>query len=117
MGYPFSYSLQDVGRYYIAYHQLMAHWRDVAPGSFLDVDYETLVADQEAESRRIIDWCGLEWEPACLEFHRSTTPAATASAAQVRQPIYSTSVGKWRCYEKQLAPFVARLWEHGIEVD
>jgi tetratricopeptide (TPR) repeat protein len=117
MGYPFSYSLQDVGRYYIAYHQLMAHWRDVAPGSFLDVDYETLVADQEAESRRIMDWCGLEWEPACLEFHRSTTPAATASAAQVRQPIYSTSVGKWRCYEKQLAPFVARLREHGIEVD
>lgn len=117
MGYPFSYSLQDVGRYYIAYRKLMAHWRKLAPGSFLDVDYETLVENQETESRRIVDWCGLEWEPACLEFHRSTAPAATASAAQVRQPIYSTSVGKWRCYEKQLAPFVARLREHGIAVD
>jgi tetratricopeptide (TPR) repeat protein len=117
MGYPFTYSLQDVGRYYIAYRKLMDHWREVAPGSFLDVDYEALVANQESESRRIVDWCGLPWEPACLEFHRSTTPSATASAAQVRQPIYSTSVGKWRCYEKQLSPFVARLQEHGIVVD
>lgn len=117
MGYPFTYSLQDVGRYYIAYRKLMDHWRKTAPGSFLDVDYETLVTNQEPESRRIIDWCGLEWEPACLEFHRSTTPAATASAAQVRQPIYSTSVEKWRCYEKQLTPFVARLQEHGIVVE
>ncbi len=117
MGYPFSYSLQDVGRYYIAYRNLMAHWREVAAGSFLDVDYEALVADQESESRRILDWCGLDWEPACLEFHRSTAPAATASAAQVRQPIYSTSVGKWRCYETQLSPFVARLREYGIAVD
>jgi len=117
MGYPFTYSLQDVGRYYIAYRELMNHWRNVAPGSFLEVDYEALVADQETESRRMVEWCGLEWEPACLEFHRSTTPAATASAAQVRQPIYSTSVGKWRCYEKQLTPFVTRLREHGIVVD
>jgi hypothetical protein len=117
MGYPFSYSLQDVGRYYIAYRNLMDHWREVTPGSFLDVDYESLVANQETESRRILDWCGLEWEPACLEFHRSTAPAATASAAQVRQPMYKTSVGKWQAYAKQLGPFVARLREHGIAID
>lgn len=117
MGYPFTYSLQDVGRYYIAYHRLMDHWRKAAPGSFLDVDYEQLVTHQEAESRRIIDWCGLEWEPACLDFHKSSSPAATASAAQVRQPMYSSSVNLWRNYEKQLAPFVSKLREHGIDID
>jgi len=117
MGYPFTYSLQDVGRYYIAYHRLMDHWRTAVPGSFLDVDYEQLVTHQEAESRRIIDWCGLEWEPACLDFHTSSSPAATASAAQVRQPMYSSSVNLWRNYGKQLAPFVAKLREHGIDID
>jgi len=117
MGYPFSYNLQDVGRYYIAYQGLMAHWRTVAPDSFLDVDYEELVTQPEEQSCRMIDWCGLEWEPECLEFYRSTTPAATASAAQVRRPIYSSSVGNWRNYEQQLAPFAARLREHGIKVE
>jgi len=117
MAYPFSYSLQDVGRYYIAYHRLMEHWRRAIPGSFLDVDYERLVTDQEGESRRILDWCGLEWEEACLDFHRSTAPAATASAAQVRRAMYTSSVNLWRNYETQLAPFVARLREHGIAVE
>ncbi len=117
MGYPFTYSLQDVGRYYIAYHRLMAHWRKAAPGSFLDVDYEQLVNHQEIESRRILEWCSLEWEEACLDFHRSSGPAATASAAQVRQPIYTSSVNIWRNYEKQLAPFVLKLQEHGIEIE
>lgn len=117
MGYPFTYSLQEVGRYYIAYHRLMAHWRNVAPGSFLDVDYEKLVTHQEDESRRILDWCGLDWEAACLDFYKSSSPAATASAAQVRQPMYTSSVELWRKYEKQLAPFVSKLKEHGIAVD
>jgi tetratricopeptide (TPR) repeat protein len=115
-GYPFSYSLQDVGRYYIAYHRLMSHWRDTIPGSFLDVDYESLIGDQEGETRRILDYLGLEWEDDCLEFHRHSGPAATASAAQVRQPIYSSSVGLWRKYAKQLAPFAGKLREHGIDV-
>jgi hypothetical protein len=81
------------------------------------VDYERLVNNQESESRRIIDWCGLEWEPGCLEFHTSSEPAATASAAQVRQAMYTSSVNLWRNYEQQLAPFVAKLREHGIPVD
>jgi len=116
-GYPFSYSLQEVGRYYIAYSRLMDHWRATIPGAFLDVDYESLVADQEGQTRRILGYLELEWEGACLEFHRHRGPAATASAAQVRQPIYSSSVGLWRRYEKQLAPFAAKLREHGIEVE
>jgi len=116
MGYPFTYSLEDVGRYYIAYHQLMDHWRGLIPGAFLDVDYEELVLNQEVETRRILDYLELEWEDDCLDFHKHEGAAATASAAQVRQPIYSTSVERWRCYERQLAPFVARLIEHGIDV-
>lgn len=116
LGYPFSYSLQDVGRYYIAYHRLMSHWRAGLPGRILDVDYERLVADQEGETRRILEHCGLGFEPACLEFHRQAGAAATASAAQVRQPVYASSVGRWRCYERQLARLAEKLEEQGIAV-
>jgi tetratricopeptide (TPR) repeat protein len=116
-GYPFSYSLQDVGRYYIAYNRLMDHWRRVLPGRFLEVDYEQLVTHQEEETRRILDYLGLPWETACLDFHQNPSPSATASAAQVRQPMYSSSVGRWQCYQRQLAPFVQKLREHGIVVD
>jgi tetratricopeptide (TPR) repeat protein len=117
MGYPFSYRLQDVGRYYIAYHRLMAHWRSTIPGAFMDVDYERLIHDQEGETRRILEYLELDWEDGCLDFHRHSGPAATASAAQVRQPIYSSSVDLWRKYEKQLTPFANRLQEHGVEID
>ena len=116
-GYPFSYSLQEVGRYYLAYHGLMDHWRKTIPQAFLEVDYEKVIADQEGETRRILDYLGLEWEDACLDFHRQRGAAATASAAQVRQPIYSTSVGLWRQYEQQLAPLAGKLSEFGIEID
>jgi tetratricopeptide (TPR) repeat protein len=116
-GYPFSYSLQETGRYYIAYHRLMEHWRENIPGAFLDVDYENLVRDQEGETRRILDYLGLAWEDRCLEFHRHRGPAATASAAQVRQPIYRSSVGLWRKYAEQLTPFAARLRANGIKID
>ena len=117
VGYPFSYSLQEVGRYYIAYHRLMQHWRNVMPDAFIDINYEDVVADLEGESRRILDYLGLDWEEDCLRFHRLKSAAATASAAQVRRPIYSSSVGLWRKYERQLAPFGARLRERGIEFE
>jgi tetratricopeptide (TPR) repeat protein len=116
-GYPFSYTLQETGRYYLAYHGLMAHWRNTLPGAFLDVDYEALIADPEGQARRIFDYLGLEWEAGCLQFHRRGGAAATASAAQVRQPIYSSSVGMWRNYARQLAPLARRLRERGIDVD
>lgn len=117
VGYPFSYSLQEVGRYYIAYDALMDHWRQTIPGAFLDVSYEDVVADLEGESRRIFNYLDLEWEDSCLNFHRLKSAAATASAAQVRQPIYSSSVGLWKKYERQLASFAARMKERGIEID
>lgn len=115
MGYPFSYSLHDLGHYYLAYHRLMAHWRMLIPDSFIDIDYEALVNDQEGTTRALLDYCGLAWEPACLNFHENASPAATASAAQVRRPVYRDSVQRWRQYADQLSPLSDFLTEHGID--
>ncbi|NOZ43543.1 MAG: tetratricopeptide repeat protein [Alphaproteobacteria bacterium] len=104
MGYPFSYSQENLARYYIAYHQLMAHWRRLLPGRILDIDYEALVQDPENVSRWLMAHCDLDWQPQCLDFHLNTSPTATASAAQVRQPLYRTSIDKWRRYQKELRP-------------
>jgi tetratricopeptide (TPR) repeat protein len=117
MAYPFSYDLDDLGRYFAGYDRLMAHWRAVLPGRFLDVDYESLVADQEGTSRRIVDHCGLDWDEACLSFHRNAAPSLTASAAQVRQPLYRSSVGLWRRYESELAPLKDSLARAGVDVE
>ena len=93
----------------------MDHWRAVLPGRFLDVDYEALVTYQEAVSRRIIAHCGLDWQDACLRFHENSSPAATASAVQVRQPIHANSVGLWRRYAEQLEPLKAALTAGGMD--
>lgn len=114
MGYPFSYDLNDLGRYIGAYQGLMEHWRTALPGGFLDVDYEDLVQDQVGTSRRILEWCGLPWEPQCEAFHLNPAPAATASAAQVREPIHVRSVGHWRRYEQQLEPLTRVLRASGV---
>lgn len=116
-GYPFSYNLENMGRAYLAYRDLMAHWRQVLPGRFLDVDYEELVAHQEEQTRRIIGFCDLPWEDACLSFEKNESPSLTASAAQVRQPIYKTSVALWRRYEEELQPLIKVLRDGGVEVD
>jgi hypothetical protein len=107
--YPFSYDLCDLGRYYAAWHRLMRHWRSLLGKSLLIVQYEDLVANQEAVSRRILEHCGLPWEDACLAFHEQKTAVTTASAVQVRRPIYSSSLGSWRHYEQELAPLAAVL--------
>jgi tetratricopeptide (TPR) repeat protein len=105
-----TYDLGELGRYYRAYHGLMAHWRRVLPqGAFLDVQYEEVVADTEGQARRILDYCGLEWDAKVLDFHRTERPVKTASSSQVRQPIYSSSVARWRNYEKFLGPLLAEL--------
>jgi tetratricopeptide (TPR) repeat protein len=92
-----------------AYERLMAHWQAVLPVALLEVAYEETVADLEGVARRLVDWCGLEWEPACLAFHEGKRPMRTASVAQVRQPLYTRSVARWRNYETALAPLFARL--------
>lgn len=114
MGCPYSYSLDDLARYYIAYDGLMTHWRGLLGGRLIEVSYEDMVGDQETQTRRLIAALGLDWQDACLNFHENASAAATASAAQVRQPIYKTSVALWRRYETELAPLVERLRAAGI---
>ncbi len=105
-----TYDLAELGRYYRAYHGLMAHWRAVLPkDAFLDVQYEEVVADTEGQARRILDHCGLEWSPRVLDFHRNGRPVKTASARQVRQPIYGSSVARWRNYQTFLGPLLQEL--------
>lgn len=107
---PFAYDLGELGRYYRAYAELMEHWRQVLPeGSFLDVRYEELVTDFENQTRRILDYCGLQWNDACLSFYATERPVATASWVQVRQPIYTTSAGRWRPDETLLRPLLEGL--------
>lgn len=113
--YPFSYDLDELGQYYIAYHRLMQHWNAVMPGRIHTIRYEALVADVESESRRLLDYCGLPWEDQCLRFHENRQASTTASALQVRQPVYASSVGKWRHYERQLSALQRRLEDAGID--
>ena len=98
----FTYDLEALGFYYRQYDRLMAHWRLALPTPFLDVEYEKLIADQEAESKRIVDFLGLEWEDACLNYYEQEHEVVTASFVQVRKPIYKTAAGRWRRYEKHL---------------
>jgi tetratricopeptide (TPR) repeat protein len=105
----FSYDLADCGRRIRETERLGAHWRRVLPFRWLDIRYESLVADLEGESRRLIEFLGLTWEPACLDFHRTMRTVQTASSWQVRQPLYHRSVGRWRHYERHLGPLLQEL--------
>jgi len=115
--YPFSYDLVELGRYYAAYHNLMEHWRTILPGVVQTVRYEDLVTDLEGEARRLLDFCGLDWQPQCLKFYESKEASTTASSVQVRQPVYRSSVGKWREYRQQLKPLIEVLEQAGIRLD
>ena len=115
--YPFSYDLVELARYYAAYDKLMRHWCTVLPDAVHTIRYESLVDDFEPEVQRLLECCGLDFEEACLRFHESRTASTTASTVQVRQPVYRSSVGKWRQYRAQLAPLIAALADEGIAVD
>ncbi|HXP95929.1 MAG TPA: sulfotransferase [Telmatospirillum sp.] len=111
---PFAYDLAELGRYYRAYKALMAHWRLVLPpGVMLDVLYEDVVADMEGQARRLLAHCGLDWDDRCLAFHQTQRLVRTASAAQVRQPLYRTSVGRWRAYGELARPLLDALGDLG----
>lgn len=116
-GYPFSYDLEEIGRYYISYRKLMDHWHATLPGTIHDLRYERLVSDQLGETGRLLDFCGLEWEDACLAFHHNPAPTTTASAAQVRQSLYDSSVAQWRHYAAQLDGLRQQLVAAGIEIE
>ena len=106
----FAYDLGELGRYYKAYEALMDHWRAALPeGTMLEVQYEELVDDLPAQARRIVEYCDLEWDARCLEFHRTKRAVSTASLYQVRRPIYNSSIGRWRVYKDHLRPLLEAL--------
>jgi tetratricopeptide (TPR) repeat protein len=108
-GQNYSYDLAELGEYYRDYHRLMDHWRTLFPGAILDIDYEDVVADQQTQTRRLLEFCGLAWEDACLRFEDTDRSVWTASATQVRKPIYTSAVGRWKKYERHLTPLLNAL--------
>ena len=115
--YKFSYSITSLGRYYVAYDRLRRHWLDVLQDRMIEVQYESLVQDQEGQTRRLLDRLGLEFEQACLDFDRNLAPSTTASSVQVREKIHSGSVNKWTRFARQLQPLREHLENAGIRVE
>ena len=109
VGQTFSYDLEDLGEFYLEYRRMMRHWQQVLPGQVLEVRYEDVIDDQEAQTRRLLAHCGLPWEDACLRFYDTERAVRTASSEQVRQPIYTSSVNHWRNFRSQLAPLIEIL--------
>ncbi|MBF0612474.1 MAG: tetratricopeptide repeat protein [Magnetococcales bacterium] len=110
-GMGFAYDLKDLGHHLTDYQHVMAHWQQLLPGRILDVHYEKLVEQPEEQARRILEHLGLPWDPQVLNFPELQRPVKTASVWQVRQPIYRTSLGRWRRYETQLQPLLAAMAE------
>ena len=108
-GQPFTYDLYELGEFYLQYVRIMDHWNEVLPGKVLQVQYEDVVGDLDAQVARLLDHCDLPFEDACLRFHETDRAVKTASSEQVRKPIYSTSVQLWRHYEEHLAPLIEVL--------
>jgi hypothetical protein len=108
-GQEFTYSIDDIARYYRTYLDLMRHWDAVLPGGVLRVQHEDVVNDLEGNVRRILDFCGLDFDPRCIEFHKTARSVRTASSEQVRQPIYRESLEQWKHFEPWLEPLKAAL--------
>jgi len=108
-GQNFTYDLTEIGEYYLQYQRMMDHWAEVLPGRVLTLQYEEVVGDFESQVRRLLEFCDLPWEDACLRFYESDRPVRTPSAEQVRQPIYDRSVGHWRHYEPYLGELIETI--------
>jgi tetratricopeptide (TPR) repeat protein len=108
-GQEFTYSLEDIGRYYRTYVELMAHWDSVLPGKVLRIEHEDVVENLEANVRRVLNFCGLEFEPQCVEFYKTERSVRTASSEQVRRPIFKEGINQWRSFEPWLGPLKAVL--------
>ena len=109
-GQLYSYDLTELGQYYQCYKRIMDHWRHILPPkAWLDIKYENVVNHFDEEAKRLIDFCDLPWEPACLTFYESKRQVRTASFAQVRQPVYTSSIERWRQYARELAPLIQAL--------
>jgi len=114
--HDYSYDLLDTGRYYVLFDRLMTHWKEQFPERILEVDYETLVESQEASTWQLLQFCNLTWNDACLNFETNEAPATTASAVQVRAPMYRTAMQRWKYYEKEMADLQKLLTASGIEL-
>lgn len=112
--YNYGYDLLDTGRYYAGFHATAALWSGELRHNYLEVRYEDVVESTERETRRLLEFCELPWDPRCLKFEENTAPVATASSVQVRQPIYRSAVERWRRYESELAPLRAVLAAEGL---
>jgi hypothetical protein len=110
-GQEFTYSIEDIARYYRTYLELMRHWDGVLPGRVLRVQHEDVVDDLEGNVRRILDFCGLDFEPGCVEFHKTARSIRTASSEQVRRPIFREGLDQWKNYEPWLDPLKEALGE------
>jgi hypothetical protein len=108
-GQEFTYSFEDIARYYRTYLELMRHWDEVLPGKILRVHHEDVVGDIDGAVRRILDFCGLEFEARCVEFHKTERSIRTASSEQVRQPLYRDGLEQWRNFEPYLEPLERAL--------
>jgi tetratricopeptide (TPR) repeat protein len=109
-GQHFTYNMEELGRYYSRYRKLMDHWESVLPsGAMLEVSYEDVVNDVEGQARRLIEYCGLPWDDRCVTFHQTSRPVKTASAVQVRKPLFSSSLQRWRKYEAAIGPLLDAL--------
>ncbi|WP_329741303.1 tetratricopeptide repeat-containing sulfotransferase family protein [Dyella sp. A6] len=111
----YSFDLLDIGRFYVQFDRMMAHWNAVLPGRIMQVDYEGLIADKEAVIRQLLAYCELPWNDACLEFQRNASAVATASTAQVREPMHRRAIGRWEKYRPWLAPLERLLADAGID--
>ena len=107
--YPFSYDLEEMAKYYKQHNQLLSHWDNVGGHAVKTVYYEDLVNNIEVQTKEILDFLELSWQPQCLDFHKNKQPTATASASQVRETLYSSSIDLWRNYEQQLQPLIKHL--------
>jgi tetratricopeptide (TPR) repeat protein len=117
MAYPFSYELSDLARYFLSYTALMQHWRTLLGARLIEIEYEKLVGNQEQTTRELLAACDLPWDEACLDFHRNRSPSLTASASQIRQPIYKSSVGLWRHYARELQPLIEGLRAGAVVIE
>jgi hypothetical protein len=114
--YKYSYTLNDLGRYYVAYDRLLEHWRETLGDRLIEVEYESLVADLEPQTRALLDKLGLPFEQACLDFHKNITASTTASSVQVREKAHTRSVNRWKNFERHLKPLKDYLEKAGIVV-
>ena len=113
-GQEFTYSLEDIGRYYADYLCLMSHWHDIFPGGLLTVQYEDVVDDLDMQVRQLLSHAKLDFQEACLRYYEKDRAVRTASSEQVRQPIYRDALKLWECYQAHLAPLESILRERGV---